>query len=190
MFDTITTFYAPLFVLGKLIEPEEGNDDSSENEKGCSSKQNSDATESEGSTLLLRQMPNGEIVLKRNADNTETLHLRKTIRLSSDVENRSMQQIKQELFKKSDSENQILIPLKVHTSDIVKDIQDSLIVNKNSKTMGDKKHSLQSQNTSNLNCIRQSVGESDSSSSLKGRRVTKLDDVVNESSKKFKRNEC
>lgn len=136
-------------------------------------------------------MPIGEIVVKRNADNTETIHLRKTIRLSSDVgESRSMLQIKQDLFKKSDSENQILIPIKMHTSELVKDIQNSLIINKNNKLMGDKKHSLHNQNTSNLNSsIRQSIGESDSSSFLKGRRVTKLDDV-NESSKKFKRNEC
>lgn len=138
-------------------------------------------------------MPTGDIVVKRNyADNTETIHLRKTIRLSSDVvENRSMLQIKQELFKKGDSENQILIPIKLHTSDIVKDIQNTLIVNKNNKTMVDKKHSLHNQNSSNINsCMRQSVGESDTSSFLKGRRTTKIDDVVNESNKKFKRNEC
>lgn len=175
---------------GKLIEPEEGNEDS-DSEKSCSSKPKSDSKE-DGSTLLLRQMPIGEIVVKRNADNTETIHLRKTIRLSGDVgESRSMLQIKQELFKKSDSENQILIPLKMHTSDLVKDIQNSLIVNKNNKTIGDRKHSLHNQNSSNLNSgIRQSVGESDNSAFLKGRRVTKLDDVLNESSKKFKRNEC
>ncbi|KOB73014.1 Sentrin/sumo-specific protease senp7 [Operophtera brumata] len=175
---------------GKLIEPEEGNDDSSENEKGSSNKHKSDGKESEGHTLLLRQMPTGDIVVKRNyADNTETIHLRKTIRLSSDVESRSMLQIKQELFKKGDSENQILIPIKLHTSDIVKDIQNTLIVNKNNKTMVDKKHSLHNQNSSNIN--RQSVGDSDTSSFLKGRRVTKLEDVVNETSnKKIKRNEC
>lgn len=136
-------------------------------------------------------MPTGDIVVKRNyADSSDTIHLhRKTIRLSSDAENRSMVQIKQEFIKKGDSENQILIPIKLHTSDLVKDIQNTLIVNKNNKNLGDKKHGVHNQNVTSINCIRQSMGESDSSF-LKSRRVNKLDDVMNDSSKKFKKNEC
>lgn len=134
-------------------------------------------------------MPTGDIVVKRNyADSSDTIHLRKAIRLSSD-ENRSIQ-IKPEFIKKSDNENQILIPIKLHTSDLVKDIQNTLIVNKNNKTLGDKKHGVHNQNVSNLNCIRQNIGESDGHSFLKTRRVNKLDDVMNETSKKFKKNEC
>ena len=139
-------------------------------------------------------MPTGDIVVKRNyADSSDTIHLRKTIRLSSDAENRSMVQLKQEFIKKGDSENQILIPIKLHThtSDLVKDIQNTLIVNKNNKSLGDKKHGVHNQNVSNVNCIRQNIGESDSHHSfLKSRRVNKLDDVMNETSKKFKKNEC
>lgn len=101
-----------------------------------------------------------------------------------------MVQIKQEFIKKGDNENQILIPIKLHTSELVKDIQNTLIVNKNNKTLSDKKHGVHNQNVTSLNCIRQNVSESDSSSFLKSRRVNKLDDVMNESNKKFKRNEC
>lgn len=98
--------------------------------------------------------------------------------------------VKQEFIKKGDSENQILIPIKLHTSsDLVKDIQNSLIVNKSNKTLGDKKHSVHNQNVSSINCIRQNVSESDGSSFLKSRRVNKIDDIT-ESSKKFKRSEC
>lgn len=177
---------------GKLIENEE-QEEGAEGDKGNSSKlQKSEGKESETPTLtFVKQMPTGDIVVKRNyADSSDTIHLRKTIRLSSDAENRSMVQIKQEFIKKGDSENQILIPIKLHTSDLVKDIQNTLIVNKNNKTLGDKKHSVHNQNVSNLNCIRQSIGESDSHSFLKSRRVNKLDDVMNETSKKFKKNEC
>lgn len=132
--------------------------------------------------------------MKRNFSDTSesTIHVRKTIRLSSDTENRSMVQIKQEFIKKGDSENQILIPIKLHTSEFVKDIHNTLLVNKSNKTMGDKKYGVHNQNVTNLNCVRQSVNESDSNSNsfLKSRRGNKLEDVINESSKKFKRNEC
>lgn len=132
--------------------------------------------------------------MKRNFSDTSesTIHVRKTIRLSSDTENRSMVQIKQEFIKKGDSENQILIPIKLHTSEFVKDIHNTLLVNKSNKTMGDKKYGVHNQNVTNLNCVRQSVNESDSNSNsfLKSRRSNKLEDVINESSKKFKRNEC
>ncbi|XP_026729265.1 uncharacterized protein LOC113494928 isoform X2 [Trichoplusia ni] len=178
---------------GKLIESEDQQEDSSDGDKGNSSKlQKSDGKDSETPTLtFVKQMPTGDIVVKRNyADSSDTIHLRKTIRLSSDAENRSMVQIKQEFIKKGDSENQILIPIKLHTSDLVKDIQNTLIVNKNNKTLGDKKHGVHNQNVSNINCIRQNIGESDSNSFLKSRRVNKLDDVMNETSKKFKKNEC
>lgn len=134
----------------------------------------------------------GDILVKRNfADSTDTLHLRKTIRLSGDNENRSVMQIKQDFLKKADNENQLLIPIKLHTSELVKDIQNTLIVNKNNKTLSDnKKHGVNNQSVASLNYIRQNVSESDSSSFLKSRRVTKLDDVMNETNKKFKRNEC
>lgn len=180
-----------LNVAGKLIETEEQQDDGSDGDKGnCSKAQKTDGKDSEGPTLtFVKQMPTGDIVVKRNfADSSETIHLRKTIRLSSDAENRSMLQIKQEFIKKGDNENQILIPIKLHPGDLVKDIQNTLIGNKN-KTLGDKKHGVHNQNVSSVNCIRQSAGESDSNSFLKTRRVNKLEDVVNES-KKFKRNEC
>lgn len=175
--------------LGKLLETEDSPDDS-ENDKSSSSKEKGE--KSEGPTLYLKQMPTGDIVVKRNfPDNSsDTIHLRKTIRLSSDGENRSMVQLKQEFIKKGDSENQILIPIKLHTTSDIKDFQNTLLVNKNSKTIGDKKNSVHNQSVSNLNCIRQAVGESDSISFLKSRRVNKLEDVVNDSSKKFKRNEC
>lgn len=180
---------------GKLIETEDQHDESSDGDKGNSSKSlKSDGKESEGppTITLVKQMSTGDILVKRNfADSTDTIHLRKTIRLSSDAENRSVVQIKQELIKKGDNENQLSIPIKLHTSELVKDIQNTLIVNKNNKTLGDnKKHGVHNQSVTSLNCIRQNVSESDSSSFLKSRRVNKLDDVMNETSKKFKRNEC
>lgn len=177
---------------GKLIETEE-QDDASENEKGNSSSSKKDGKEAEGPTLtFVKQMPTGDIVVKRSfGDTSDTIHLRKAIRLSSDSENRSMLQIKPEFIKKGgDHENQILIPIKLHTaSDFVKDIQNTLLVNKN-KTLGDKKQGVHNQNVSGVNCVRQSMSESDSNSFLKTRKISKLEDVVNESSKKFKRNEC
>lgn len=178
------------------METEEQQEEGSDGDKANSSiskLHKVDSKESEGPPTLtfVKQMPTGDILVKRNfADSSDTIHLRKTIRLSSDAENRSMVQIKQEFIKKGDNENQILIPIKLHTSsDLVKDIQNTLIVNKN-KTMSDKKHGVHNQNVSSLNCIRQNVTESDSNSFLKTRRINKLDDVMNESSKKFKRNEC
>lgn len=135
-------------------------------------------------------MPTGDIVVKRNfADSSETIHLRKTIRLSSDSENRSLVQIKPEFVKKGDNESQILIPLKFSSELLVKDIQNTLINNKN-KTYGDKKHSVNNQNVSSVNCIRQNATESETNSFLKTRKINKLDDAVNDSCKKFKRNEC
>ncbi|CAB3221398.1 unnamed protein product [Arctia plantaginis] len=168
---------------GKLIESEE-QEDGSDGDKGTSSKLKSEVKEPETPTLtLVKTMPTGDIVVKRSyADSSDTIHLhRKTIRLSSDAENR--------YIKKGDNENQILIPIKLTSSDLVKDIQNTLIVNKNNKTLGDKKHGVHNQNVTNLNCIRQNMGESDSSF-MKSRRVNKLDDVINETSKKFKKNEC
>lgn len=169
--------------LGKLIETEE-QEDGSDGDKGTSSKLKSEVTEPETPTLtLVKTMPTGDIVVKRSyADSSDTIHLhRKTIRLSSDAENR--------YIKKGDNENQILIPIKLTSSDLVKDIQNTLIVNKNNKTFGDKKHGVHNQNVTNLNCIRQNMGESDSSF-MKSRKVSKLDDVINETGKKFKKNEC
>ncbi|CAG5040142.1 unnamed protein product [Parnassius apollo] len=177
---------------GKLIESEEQPDEPSDGDKANSSKMlKGDGKDSEGPTLtFVKQMPTGDILVKRNfSDSSDTIHLRKTIRLSSDSENRSVVSIKQEFIKKVENENQILIPIKLHTSDLVKDIQNTLIVNK-SKTMSDKKHGVHNQNVSSVNCIRQNVSESDSNSFLKARRINKLEDVVNESNKKFKRNEC
>lgn len=187
-----------LYFTGKLIETEEQQEDGSDGDKGNSSSskpQKSDGKDSDGpgppTLTYVKQTPTGDIIFKRNiADSTDTIHLRKTIRLASD-ENRSMLQIKPEFIKKGDNENQILIPIKLHASDLVKDIQNSLIVNKNNKTFGDKKHGgVHNQNVSSVNCIRQNAGESDSNSFLKTRRINKLDDAVSESSKKFKRNEC
>lgn len=125
--------------------------------------------------------------MKRNVvDASDTIHVRKSIRISSDSENRSVVQIKPEIVK--NSENQIIY--KLHTSDLVKDIQNTLIVNK-SKTLSDKKYGMHNQNVSSVNCVRQNVSENDSNSFLKGRRINKLEDVVTDSSnKKFKRNEC
>lgn len=171
---------------GKLIETEE-HEDGSDGDKGVSSKIKSEGKETETTTLtIVKQMPTGDIVVKRNfTDSPDSIQVhRKTVRLSSDAENRA---IKQDFIKKGDSDNQILIPIKI-TSDF-KDIQNTLIVNKNNKTQGDKKHGVHNQNVTNINCIRQSMGESDSSF-LKSRRVNKLDDVMNETSKKFKKNEC
>lgn len=180
---------------GKLIETEDQQEDGSDGEKAnsSSSKLKTEGKESEGPPTLtfVKQISTGDILVKRNfADSSDTIHLRKTIRLSSDAENRSMVQIKQEFIKKGDNENQILIPIKfAQTSDLVKDIQNTLIVNKNNKTVNDKKHGVHNQNVSSLNCIRQNVSDGDSNSFLKARRI-KLDDVMNESSKKFKKNEC
>lgn len=125
--------------------------------------------------------------MKRNVvDASDTIHVRKSIRISSDSENRSVVQIKPEIVK--NSENQIIY--KLHTSNLVKDIQNTLIVNK-SKTLSDKKYGMHNQNVSSVNCVRQNVSENDSNSFLKGRRINKLEDVVTDSSnKKFKRNEC
>lgn len=125
--------------------------------------------------------------MKRNVvDASDTIHVRKSIRISSDSENRSVVQIKPEIVK--NSENQIIY--KLHTSDLVKDIQNTLIVNK-SKTLSDKKYGMHNQNVSSVNCVRQNVSENDTNSFLKGRRINKLEDVVTDSSnKKFKRNEC
>lgn len=127
-------------------------------------------------------MPTGDIYVKRNFSDSSEI-IRKTIRLSSDGENRSVMQI-----KKGDND-QILIPINLHTSEFVKDIQNSLIANKNNKSVGEKKHGVHNQSVSSVNCIRQNISDSESNTFLKGRRI-KLDDVVTESSKKFKRNEC
>lgn len=177
---------------GKLIETEEPQDDT-DGEKGTSNVkvQKCEIKESEGPTItLLKQTSTGEILVKRNfVDTSDTIHVRKTIRLSSDNENRSVMQIKPEFVKKSDNENQILIPIKFHTSDLVKDIQNTLIVNK-SKNFSDKKYGVHNQNVSSVNCVRQNVSESDGNSFIKMRRLNKLEDVVTESNKKFKRSEC
>lgn len=98
-------------------------------------------------------------------------------------------QINKEFIKKGDNDSQILIPIKLQSGDFVKDIQNTLIVNK-SKTLSDKKHGVHNQNVSSVNCIRQSISDSDSISFLKGRRLTKHEDVGTETNKKFKRNEC
>ncbi|KAL4706533.1 hypothetical protein ACJJTC_015731 [Scirpophaga incertulas] len=175
---------------GNLIETEE-QEDGQEADKGNSSKTTkTDGKESESSTTLtfVKQISTGDILVKRNFSDTDGIQIRKTIRLSSDAENRSIMQIKQEFLKKGDNESQILIPIKLHTSDLVKDIQSTLLVNKNHKII-DKKHGLH-QGVTTLNCIRQSVGESDSNSFLKSRRLNRLDDSVSETNKKFKRNEC
>lgn len=176
---------------GKLIETEE-QEDASENDKGNLSSGKKDGKDSEQPTLtFVKQMPTGDIVVKRSfGDTSDTIHLRKAVRLSTDSENRSMLQIKPEFIKKGgEHENQILIPIKLHTtSDFVKDIQNTLIVNKN-KTLGDKNKGVHNQNVSGVNCVRQSMGDSDSNTFLKTRKINKLEDV-NESSKKFKRNEC
>ncbi|KAI5633786.1 sentrin-specific protease 7 [Phthorimaea operculella] len=176
---------------GKLIETEEQQEDG-DSDKGSTSTSKKDSKDNDGPTLtFVKHMPTGDIVVKRNfPESSETIHVRKTIRLSNDAENRSMLQIKQEFIKKGDNENQILIPIKLHTSDLVKDIQNTLIVNKNNKTLGDKKQGVHNQNVSSVNCVRQTVSEGDGSSFLKARRVNKLEDVVTDSSKKFKRNEC
>lgn len=177
---------------GKLIETEEPQDDT-DGEKGTSNikVQKCEIKESEGPTItLLKQTSTGEILVKRNfVDTSDTIHVRKTIRLSSDNENRSVMQIKPEFVKKSDNENQILIPIKFHTSDLVKDIQNTLIVNK-SKNFSDKKYGVHNQNVSSVNCVRQNVSESDGNSFIKMRRLNKVEDVVTESNKKFKRSEC
>nr|XP_032510951.1 uncharacterized protein LOC116765553 isoform X5 [Danaus plexippus plexippus] len=170
---------------GKLIENEEQAEERMDCEKGPSNKVHKNDKESEGPTVtFLKQTPSGEILVKRNFGE-ETI-LRKTIRLSNDSENRSVVQIKQEYGKKGDNENQIVIPIKLHSSDLV---QNSLIVNKG-KNFSDKKHGVNNQTVSSVNCVRQNVSESDSNSFLKGRRINKLEDVVNDSNKKFKRNEC
>ncbi|CAK1553593.1 unnamed protein product [Leptosia nina] len=173
---------------GKLIETEDHADDGSGSEKSSSSKeQKCDLRSTDGATLtFVKQMPTGELLVKRNfADSTETIHLRKTIRLSSDSENRSVMQIKQDFIKKGDNENQLIIPIKLHPSNDI----NALIVNK-SKTIGDKKHSVHNQNVSNMNCVRQSVSDSDNSF-LKTRRINnKLEDIMTETIKKFKKNEC
>ncbi|XP_014363724.2 uncharacterized protein LOC106715044 isoform X1 [Papilio machaon] len=169
---------------GKLIENEEQQDESSDGDKGNSSKNSKSDKDCEPPTLTLVKHPTGDIVVKRNfTDASDTIHLRKTIRLSSDTENKTMVPI-----KKNDTENKIFIPLKLHTSDVVKDFQNTLLVTKN-KTLGDKKYGVHNQNVSNVNCIRQNPSDSDGSMFLKARRINKLEDV-NESSKKFKRNEC
>lgn len=178
-------------VTGKLIESEEQHDEGTDSEKSTSSKpQKVECKDAEGATVtFVKQISTGDIVVKRNfSDSPETFHLRKAIRLSSDAENRSMIHVKPEFIKKNDNDNQILI--KLHPSELVKDIQNTLIVNK--KNLSDKKHGVNNQNSSNINCFRQNVSESDgnSNSFLKTRRVNKLDDVMNDSSKKFKRNEC
>lgn len=132
-------------------------------------------------------MSSSDIILKQNfTDSTDAL-LRKTIRISSEAENRL--QIKPGFIKKGDNENQILIPIKLHTSsELVKDIQNSFTLgNKNNKTLGDKKH-VNNQTVSSVHS-RQTVSESETNSFLKSRRINKLDDVVTDS-KKFKRNEC
>ncbi|KAJ2946995.1 hypothetical protein O0L34_g16339 [Tuta absoluta] len=176
---------------GKLIETEEQQEDG-DSDKGATSTSKKDSKDNDGPTLtFVKHTPTGDIVVKRNfPESSETIHVRKTIRLSNDAENRSMLQLKSEFIKKGDNENQILIPIKLHTSDLVKDIQNTLIVNKNNKTLGDKKQGVHNQNVSSLNCVRQTVSEGDGSSFLKARRVNKLEDVVTDSSKKFKRNEC
>lgn len=128
------------------------------------------------------KQPTGDIVVKRSfTDASDTIHLRKTIRLSSDTENKAIFPIK------NDNENKIYIPLKLQTSD-VKDFQNKLLVTKN-KTIGDKKYGVHNQNVSSLNCVRQNSSDNDGNMLLKTRRINKLEDI-NESSKKFKRNEC
>uniref|UniRef100_S4PY82 Sentrin/sumo-specific protease senp7 n=5 Tax=Pararge aegeria TaxID=116150 RepID=S4PY82_9NEOP len=173
---------------GNLIETEE-QDDGSDGDKGTSSLNKVQKCEgkNEGPTItFVKQTSTGEILVKRNfVDSADTIHLRKSIRVSSDNENRSLVQIKPEMIK--NSENQIIY--KLHPSDLVKDIQNTLIVNK-SKTLSDKKYGVHNQNVSSVNCVRQNVSENDSNSFLKGRRINKLEDVVTESNKKFKRNEC
>lgn len=174
-----------------MIETEEQPDDSCDGEKGGSSKVlKVDGKEPEITTLtIVKQMPTGDILVKRNFNDTqETIHLRKAIRLSSDSENRSVQ-IKSQFIKKGDNENQILIPIKFQAGELVKDIQNTIIVNKNNKIIGDKKQGVQNQSVSSVNCTRQNASDSDSNPFLKTRRI-KIDDGVIESSKKFKRNEC
>lgn len=127
------------------------------------------------------------MVKRTLTDTPETLHLRKTIHLSSETENRSIVQIKPEFVKKSDNDNQILIPIKL-SSDMVKDIQNTLISNKN-KSLGDKKHIVNSQNVSSVNFIRQNSGESETNTFFKTRKISKIDDSVHEPIKKFKKNE-
>lgn len=178
--------------LGKLIESEEQQDDTPDGDKGNSSKLiKIEGKTSEQPTLtFVKQMASGDILVKRNfADSSDTIHLRKTIRLSSDSENRSVVAIKQEFIKKGENENEIYIPIKLQGSDLVKDIQNTYIVNK-SKTLSDKKYGVHNQNVPSVNCIRQNSSDSDGNTFLKARRINKIEDVVNESNKKFKRNEC
>ncbi|VVC99428.1 unnamed protein product [Leptidea sinapis] len=162
---------------GKLVESDQ-QEESGDSEKSGSSKELKAERISEGPTL--------NFLVKRNiADSSETIHLRKTIRLTSDLENRSVMQIKQEFIKKGDNENQILIPIKVHSSDL---IHNNILVNK-SKALSDKKHGVYNHSVSSVNCVRQNVSDSDTSF-LKTRRINKLDDIVTEGSKKFKKNDC
>lgn len=175
---------------GKLVETEDSPDDS-ETDKSSSSKEKVEKLEG---TVYLKKTLSGDFLVKRNftENPSDTIHLRKTVRLSNDGENRSMVQINQEIIKKGDSENQVLVPIKLHSTSDIKDIHNTLIVNKNSKSMSDKKNNVHNQQSvSSMNCIRQTVvSESDGISFLKSRRVNKLDDVVNDACKKFKRNEC
>ncbi|XP_047986051.1 LOW QUALITY PROTEIN: uncharacterized protein LOC125226181 [Leguminivora glycinivorella] len=174
---------------GKLVENDEHQDESDGDKANSSTSKiiKTEVKETESGTMLtfVKQI-SGDILLKPNfSDATDTL-LRKTIRIASDAENRL--QLKPGFIKKGDNENQILIPIKLHSSsELVKDIQNTLLGNKNNKSMGDKKHGVNNQNVSSVH-FRQTVSESDGNSFLKTRRVNKLDDV-NES-KKFKRNEC
>ncbi|XP_063379205.1 uncharacterized protein LOC134666031 isoform X1 [Cydia fagiglandana] len=175
---------------GKLVENEEHQDESDGDKANSSTSKiiKTELKEAEGGTMLtfVKQI-SGDILLKPNFSDAADALLRKTIRISGDAENRL--QLKPGFIKKGDNENQILIPIKLHSSsELVKDIQNTLLVNKNNKSMGDKKHGVNNQNVSSVH-FRQTVSESDGNSFLKTRRINKLDDV-NESSKKFKRNEC
>ncbi|KAG7299477.1 hypothetical protein JYU34_016438 [Plutella xylostella] len=176
---------------GKLIETEDQEDDEKSLSGTSKPKDGSESSDGPATPTLtfVKQIATGDILVKRTFnDSSETIHLRKTIRLSSDSENRSVVQIKPEFVKKSDNEAQIMRPIKC-SSDLVKDIQNSLMGTKN-KTYGDKKYGVNNQNVSSVNFIRQSASESETNSFLKTKKINKIDDPGNETCKKFKRNEC
>lgn len=174
-------------LTGVLVETEEQQEDSGDGDKGTTSFkiQKCEMKDGEGPTIYVKQTSTGEILVKRNfVDTSDTIHVRKRmIRLTSDSENRSVMQIK----PKGDNDH-ILIPIKVHTTDVVKDSYNTFIVNK-SKTLSDKKYGVHNQNVSSVNCVQQSVSESDGNTIIKMKRINKLEDAVTEN-KKLKKNEC
>lgn len=142
----------------------------------CSPASSSHSDDSEQPTLtLVKQTGSGEFILKRNfsESNAESIQIRKAIRLA-ESENRSLVQI-----KKTDNDDQIVIPLKFHT-ELVKDLQNTLIANK--RNISDKRNSV---NNQTANCVVR-ASECDTPY-FKSRKISKIDDSVE--SKKMKKSD-